>query len=200
MRFVRNSIFAAIMATSLALNAGLLVGDIVGSSIRAALEGVSVAVYLANQISDLKQAKYMLEKDLQQQRNVSKKLEKDLKSKNAQLEESERKRKKQKADFKKIHSKAKRRLAKIALVNVGAVGGEIVPLLGIPIIIGTTLYEVAESCKLAQDLANMARVMEIETSSKEEDEVCGLEVPFRDKGGKDAKKHKEKLERENKVD
>ena len=179
MRRIRNSVLAGLLAASMILNVSVLFGDIVSAAIRAAAAVVSMTVMLANDLKSTTQR---------------------LRLKEEELAKSQSKIKKQKADFKKIHSKAKRRLAKIALVNVGAVGGEMVPLFGIPIIIGTTLYEVAESCKLAQDLANMARVMGIETSSKEKDEICGLEVPFRDKGGKDAEKHKEKLEQENKVD
>lgn len=77
------------------------------------------------------------------------------------------------------------RTAKTAAVNLGSILGEAIPFWGIAAIVGTTTYELKESCDTMNDLYALQVSIDPNTTiPAARNEVCGMQVPDQKKFGK----------------
>ncbi len=209
MNFTRNSIIAVFLAASLFLNAGLLLsGTVSTTSANTILKLKWQNGKLKGQNAKLTDEKRELTQqngaligqngELIGQNGVLTQKNGALEQRNTKLIEAAAvaaaKITKQKADFKKLHKKVNGRLVRMTVSNVAALSGEIIPFFGSYVAPVATAYEVAESCYLAQDLAEMARELEVDTSSGVDKEICGIKIPFQEQGGKIAEEIRKKFE------
>jgi Skp family chaperone for outer membrane proteins len=79
--------------------------------------------------------------------------------------------------FRKLHEKVKGRLLKVAGANVFAVIAEAAPFAGAAVVVVVSILELREHCKMAVELNEMARLLKLEISKAEENEICGMKVP-----------------------
>ena len=69
-----------------------------------------------------------------------------------------------------------KRLVTTTASNIGAVFGEAIPVIGWGAIIAATTYEVTQACKMATEMVEIRKTMEIE-GGDDEKKVCGMKVP-----------------------
>ena len=200
----RTSLFALLLMTSLAFNATFLFWEVGSAAVKSMISGVSIVYSLGEQVASLRKTNAVLKADVDdvslKKTKLARRLatsEKKYSTAAARLVAANRdlavaekardralgqvvalheRRAEQKAFFLRKHKKMKTRLVRVAGANVTGVAAEIVPFAGAFVVVGLSVLELAEHCKLAGELNEVARILEFEVSNEEETEVCGMQI------------------------
>lgn len=200
----RTFLFALLLMTSLAFNATFLFWEVGSAAVKSLISGVSIVYSLGEQVASLRKTNALLKADVDdvslKKTRLARRLatsEKKYSTAAARLVAANRdlavaekardtalgqvvalhdRRTEQKAFFLRKHKKMKTRLVRVAGANVAGVVAEIVPFAGAFVVVALSTLELAEHCKLAGELNEIARILDFKGSDEEETEVCGMKI------------------------
>ena len=194
---VQRLLFVFLLSASLIFNATFLFWEVGTAAVKSFFAGVSVVYVLAEQVSSLKRKNDgLVKKEAQLASSLSasekkfavtsrklavvrgelKGVEKARDVAVNQLAEINKRRAKNAKAFGKVHKKVRKRLVRIAGANVAAIAAEVVPVAGAVAVVAISILELREHCKMAGELNEMARLLELEPSNAEENEICGMKI------------------------
>ena len=131
---------------------------------------------LATKNKDLVTQASLLAANINNLTNANSKLKGEKKQLNSALTQSKDNWKKGQTNIDTLTKSVNKRLVTTTASNIGAMAGEAIPVIGWGVIIAATTYEVTQACKMATEMVEIRKTMEIE-GGDDEKKVCGMKVP-----------------------